>query len=425
MRNSSFSSAAMNLRESITHGTKARIAAINQSARVGEEVIDLSIGTLDDLADNRINEAVIRFIKDNPRAIHEFAPVKGFDFLRQSISERVERFRKVKYSPDSEIMVTPGGIKGAITVVFQTFLNPGDEVIVPLPNWPHYADMIELHGGVMKGVMVSDFYNKALSPDTLDEVITDKTKMVILGDCVNPSGKIYSYEDQRHLAEVISKHNITRMKKGLPQIQVLFDCPYESHILNGPQTISSITIKVEPGQEYQMKDCTSFVTGPGKTYGMHGDRLGYICSTAENITLMAKVQVNLNSFASTYAQVATNEAMQEYMDEVATSRAINSRANLQWFIEKLNAIPGVRVPSPEGGFFIFADLSAYGEQIEQCGFSSAEEFILEHAKVASIGGLHFAEDASELRHYIRMNTGRSSDCLALAVDRINTALQSL
>ena len=229
MLKTAFSSTAMNLRESVTHGTKARIASINQTAKPGEEVIDLSIGTLDDLADTRINDAVISFIQTNPRVIHEFAPVKGFEFLRNSISERIERFRKVKFNPDTEIMVTPGGIKGAITVVFQTFLNSGDEVIVPLPNWPHYADMIELHGGVMKGVVVSDFYNKALSPHDLDQAINDATKMIILGDCVNPSGKIYSYEDQRLLAEVVAKHNKNRIKNGLPQIQVLFDCPYESY----------------------------------------------------------------------------------------------------------------------------------------------------------------------------------------------------
>ncbi|MFV0573966.1 MAG: pyridoxal phosphate-dependent aminotransferase [Vibrio sp.] len=425
MHKTAFSSAAMNLRESITHGTKAKIAAINKTAKCGKEVIDLSIGTLDDLADSRINDAVIKFIKTNPRVIHEFAPVKGFEFLRNSISERIERFRKVKFNPDTEIMVTPGGIKGAITVVFQTFLNPGDEVIVPLPNWPHYADMIELHGGVMKGIVVSDFYNKALSPNDLDQAINDATKMIILGDCINPSGKIYNYEDQKLLAEVVAKHNHKRISMGLSQIQVLFDCPYESHILNGPQTISSITIHSESKNDFHMRDCTTFVTGPGKTYGMHGDRLGYICSTAPNIAMMEKVQVNLNSFASTYAQVAANEAMQEFMDEVATSRAVNSRTNLKSFTEKLNAIPGINIPNPEGGFFIFVDLSAYGEKIEQNGFSSAEEFILERAKVASIGGLHFAQGNTDLKHFIRMNTGRSSECLALAAERIKSALQSL
>ncbi|GAB6261245.1 pyridoxal phosphate-dependent aminotransferase [Photobacterium sp. R1] len=420
-----FSDSAMKLRESVTHGTKAKIAALNANARPGEEVIDLSIGTLDDLADDRINEAVIHFIQKQPRAIHEFAPVTGFEFLRKSISDRVFRLRGVRYSPDNEIMVTPGGIKGAITVVFHTLLNPGDEVIVPLPNWPHYADMIDLHGGVLKGVLVRDFYDKALSPEVLDQAITDRTKMIILGDCLNPSGKIYSREDLSHLSAVIARHNLRRAELGQPPVQVLFDCPYESHILDGPATISDITVTLENGVSYAMRECTTLVTGPGKTYGMHGDRVGYICSPADKLAMMAKVQVNLNSFAATYAQVATHEAMQEYMDEVAMARAVNSRMNLQGFVEALNAIPHVHVPVPEGGFFIFADFSGYGEKIEKLGYDSAEQFLLERARVASIGGPHFAENVPQLKHFIRLNTGRSESTLHLAAERIRDALLSL
>ncbi|MCG2838087.1 pyridoxal phosphate-dependent aminotransferase [Photobacterium sp. WH77] len=425
MLKSVFSATAMKLRESVTHGTKAKITALNASAPEGEEVIDLSIGTLDDLADDRINEAVIRFIQTQPRTIHEFAPVTGFGFLRQSISERIFRLRGVKYAPENEIMVTPGGIKGAITVVFHTLLNPGDEVIVPLPNWPHYADMIELHGGVMKGILVRDFYDNPLTPEDLDQAISDRTKMVILGDCLNPSGKIYRHEDLSTLSEVIARHNLHRQQNNQPPIQVLFDCPYESHILNGPATISNVTVTFENGVEYAMRDCTTFVTGPGKTYGMHGDRVGYICSTAEKLVMMARVQVNLNSFAATYAQVATHAAMQECMDEVAKARAINSRLNLEGFVEKLNAIPQVRVPIPEGGFFIFADFSGYGEKIATLGYGSAQEFILDRARVASIGGLHFAEGVPELKHFIRLNAGRSESTLRQAAERIRNALLSL
>ncbi|WP_234498070.1 pyridoxal phosphate-dependent aminotransferase [Vibrio maritimus] len=425
MSNTAYSDTALKLRDSITHGTKAKIAAINKNAKNGEEVIDLSIGTLDDLADDRIDQAVINFIKEQPRTLHEFAPVAGFDFLRQSISGRVQRLRGIHYSAENEIMVTPGGIKGAITVVFHTFINPGDEVIVPLPNWPHYADMIELHGGEVKGIMVTDFFEKGLSPQTLDAAITERTKMVILSDCVNPSGKIYRYNELTALAEVIAKHNQHRKQTGRPQIQILFDCPYESHILKGPDTISQITIPLEQGDSYSMRDCTTLVSGPGKTYGMHGDRIGYICTPSEHLSLMTKVQVNLNSFASTYAQVATHAAMQDYMDEIATARAINSRANLSDFIEKLNTIPGVRVPTPEGGFFIFSDLSEYGSQIESAGYDSAADFILDRAHVASIGGMHFAEEVPQLRHFIRMNTGRSISCLSQAADRIETALRAL
>ncbi|GAA6170153.1 pyridoxal phosphate-dependent aminotransferase [Sessilibacter corallicola] len=423
MPNSNFSRTALKLRDSITHGTKAKIAKLN--AQSNEHVIDLSIGTLDDIADKRIDASVIDYISSNPRAIHEFAPVKGFDFLRTSISERVNRLRGIQYDPETEVMVTPGGIKGAITVAFHTFLDPGDEVVVPLPNWPHYADMIELHGAEMVGVYIPDFFRSCLSAQALSEAITDKTKMVILSDCLNPSGKIYNADAQETLAEVIAEHNSARAKAGKAPIQILFDCPYESHILDGPDTIAKCIITTAQGDEYALRDCTTIVTGPGKTYGMHGDRVGYICSDAQSVAMMAKVQVNLNSFASTYAQIATHTAMQPFMDEVANARAINSRLNLQSFVDRLNAIDGVTVTVPEGGFFIFADISQYSEKISAMGYDSADQFLLDKAKVASIGGHNFSGDAQKLRYFIRMNSGRTAETLGEAADRIKQALYSL
>ncbi|OCQ19187.1 aspartate aminotransferase [Pseudoalteromonas luteoviolacea] len=423
MHNSVFSQTSLALRDSITHGTKAKIASINANSE--QQVIDLSIGTLDDMADKRIDDAVINFIKNDARAIHEFAPVTGFAFLRESISERVFRLRGLRYSPTDEVMVTPGGIKGAITVAFHTLLNPQDEVIVPLPNWPHYADMLALHDATMVPVLVDDFYQQGLQPAQLEAAITDQTKMIILGDCVNPSGKIYSYKEQCKLADVIAKHNIERAKRDLPAIQVLFDCPYESHILDGPDTISAYTFTDKDHTQYALRDCTTIVTGPGKTYGMHGDRAGYICAPAHLVSMMARVQVNLNSFAATYAQVATNEAMQAYMDEVAHQRAIDSRANLQNYTDLLNAIEGVVAPVPQGGFFIFVDLSSYGDKMTAAGFDTAQAFILEKAKVASIGGMHFAEGCEQLRHFIRMNCGRTKATLEEAASRIRQALESL
>ncbi len=423
MPSSVFSETALKLRDSITHGTKAKIAQLNSNP--GENVIDLSIGTLDDIADKRIDDSVINYIKNNPRTIHEFAPVKGFDFLRHSISERVQRLRGVQYDPESEVMVTPGGIKGAITVAFHTFLNPGDEVIVPLPNWPHYVDMIALHGAKMVGVEIPDFFASCLSAKALSNAITEKTKMVVLSDCLNPSGKIYGYDDQKKLAEVIAEHNVTRINNGESPIQVLFDCPYESHILDGPETIAKFSVTTKDGTNYDLNDCTTIVTGPGKTYGMHGDRIGYICSAPNALAMMAKVQVNLNSFASTYAQIATHTAMQPFMDEVACARAVNSRLNLHGFVDQLNAIDGVTVCVPEGGFFIFADLSSCSEKISTLGYDRADAFILDEAKVASIGGHNFSGNTQNLRHFIRMNCGRSTEILSEAASRIKQSLYSL
>jgi aspartate/methionine/tyrosine aminotransferase len=425
MENLGISQAALNLRQSITHGTKAKILELNQKSDANNQVIDLSIGTLDEKTNSRIDEAVKNYISNNSAIIHEFAPVKGFPFLRKSISERVKRLRDINFNPETEIMVTPGGIKGAITVVFHTLINPDDEVIYPVPNWPHYADMIELHLGKAKPIYVKNFYNETLDIKLLEETITDKTKIIILGDCLNPSGKIYSHEDFKEISKVILNINNQRIKSNLSPVYVLFDCPYESHILNSkPANLSNISHNFDE-KMHSMWDYTIYITGPGKTYGMHGDRAGYICASEKLIKVMEKVQVNLNSFASTYAQIATHEAMQEYMDDIAKNRAVMARKNMQTFIEDLKSCAGLNVNEPEGGFFLFLDLTKYGKKIEKLGFESADQYLLEIAKVASIGGMHFGENIDDLRHYIRMNCGRDPITLKAAAKRIKDALEKL
>jgi aspartate aminotransferase/aspartate/glutamate/aspartate-prephenate aminotransferase len=417
-----FSTTALKLRESITHGTKAKIAALNETRDDANQIIDLSIGTLDVVTDKRIDQYVINAINGQSELIHEFAPVKGFAFLRTSIANHIQRLRDCRYEPEREILVSPGGIKGAITVFFHTILNFGDEVIFPVPNWPHYSDMIELHGAVPVPVMVPNFYTDALDPKALEQAITESTKVVILGDCINPSGKIYSHTELEKLCAVIARNNIQRSRDQRPPTYVLFDCPYEAHILKSrPLGIADFKIEVS-GETYCMRDCSAFVTGPGKTYGMHGDRLGYLCAAEPVIDMAQRVQVNLNSFASTYAQFATHAAMKPEMDDVARKRARSAHENLHEFVDALNSIPGVKANIPDGGYFIFVDFSAHALALTNAGYARADQYLIEQAGVATISGLHFAENVDELKWYVRMNCGRSAQTLLEAAARIECAL---
>lgn len=430
MQKTSFSSNALSLNDSITHGTKAAIEAANKSLKAEDKIIDLSIGTLDMPTDTRIDEGVCEFIRQDADIIHAFAPVKGFQFLRESIAARTYRLHQIFFDPKTEIIVTPGGIKGALTVMFHTFLNPDDEVIVPVPNWPHYADMLKLHGAIPKTVLAHSSPKEGLMPPVLDQAITDKTKLIILGDCINPTGKVYTSEELYSIAQIIAKHNIVRVASGKSSaIHVIFDCPYEAHVFGArAKTFAAIDVRLPNGEIYSMRQCTITVTGPGKTYGMHGDRLGYALAVKSIIDMAERVQVNLNSFASTYAQVATNIAMQEYMDEVATDRAQNARNGLNQMLKKLNNIPLLRIDNPDGGYFIFADFSKYAQFYQERGYENADMFLLNEARVATINGCHFvegAENAEHFRHLVRINCGRSLDLLNQASDRIEKALSAL
>lgn len=421
-----FSAAAATLGDSITHGTLAAVQRCNRDLDDREQVIDLGIGTLDLPADVRIDESVAAFIRRDPDRLHAFAPVAGFPFVRAALAERVKRWHGLEFDPEREILITPGGIKGALTVMFHTFLDPGDEVIVPVPNWPHYRDMVHLHGAVMQPAFPSGSPRQGLDPDDLRALLSDATKMVILGDCINPTGKVYTTGELEALASVIAEHNCLRRERGMSTVEVIFDCPYEAHV-QGPRAplLAAIEVDLPSGERYSMRQCTATLSGPGKTYGMHGDRIGYVCATAATIEVAARVQVNTNSFASTYGQIAAHRAFQQDMDEVARARARSAREGLTAVMARLERVPGLHVAVPDGGYFLFADFSSCASRYEERGYDSAASFLLREARVATIEGGFFAEHRQGMQHFVRINCGRSRALLDEACKRIEDAVARL
>jgi aspartate aminotransferase len=330
----------------------------------------------------------------------------------------------IEYDPRTEIMVTPGGIKGSLSVAFHTLLNPGDEVVIPVPNWPHYGDMVRLHGATPKIVLLAKFPQDGLSGHQLEAAISERTALIMLGDCINPTGKVYTTQELTELAQVIAQHNVRREARGAQPIHVLFDCPYEAHVLGTrAKTFAAIEVVVD-GQRYAMRGCTTWVTGPGKTYGMHGDRIGYLCAAPDILEMAARVQVNLTSFASTYGQVATHLAMQPEMDEVATARARSAREGLDEMLRQLGAIPSMQAHHPVGGYFLFIDFSPYAPHYKKHGYARVDQFLLEEARVATLCGSHFAE-GEDLDHFVRINCGRSIDLIRKAGQRIQQSLARL
>ncbi|MGD3109957.1 pyridoxal phosphate-dependent aminotransferase [Streptomyces sp. YGL11-2] len=422
-KNRGISDAILRIPESATHGTAAKLAALNRGLAGHERIIDLSIGALDTPTDPRIDRGVVEFVQTRSDTIHAFAPIKGFPFLLESVAARVARLHGITYDPDSEVMVTPGGVKGSISVAFHALLNPGDEVVIPVPNWPHYADMVRLHEAVPKTVRVTA--DDGLTAPALEDALSQRTKIVVLGDCINPTGKVYSTEELSALAGIIARHNLRREAGGESPVHVLFDTPYEAHVM-GPRakTFAAIDVRLPDGGHCSMRPWTVAVTGPGKTYGMHGDRIGYLCGPPDIVEASARAQVNLTSFASTYGQVATHIALRPEMDEVATSRARTARHNLDAMVRELDAVPSLRINVPQGGYFLFVDFSAFADAYGKRGHRTADRFLLDEAKVATICGNHFAE-GEPLDHFVRINCGRTGALLSEAGRRIRQALSRL
>jgi aspartate aminotransferase len=420
-----FSTAALGLPESATHAPRATIGNGNSCARsLNERVLDLGIGAIDAPTDARIDKGVIDFVRRKAGVIHGFAPVRGFPFVLEALSERIERLHGIRFDPREELMVTPGGIKGALTVVFHTFLNPGDEVLLPTPNWPHYKDMLELHRVAVRPIFSSEGWHTGLTTSDLEAHITSDTRMLILGDCVNPTGKVYSTDELRALAVVVAKHNVGRRSNGEPGITVVFDCPYETYVHGDRQRHFAMIDVTLPSGHYSMRECTVSLSGPGKTYGMHGDRLGYVCAQAHVIRVATRVQVNTNSFASTYAQAAGYFAFGRAMDKTADERARATRRAVEETAARLDGLGGVQVRVPDGGYFLFADFTDCAERYLQRGCDCAATFLLRQAKVATIDGRAFSREEG-MEHFARVNCGRGPDVLDEACGRIERAVEAL
>ncbi|WP_399145307.1 aminotransferase class I/II-fold pyridoxal phosphate-dependent enzyme [Streptomyces sp. MK7] len=186
---------------------------------------------------------------------------------------RAARLHGIDYDPDAEVLVTPGGVKGSISVACQALLDPGDEVVVPVPDWPHHADMC---GRMTPRPRRPRFGGRRTDRAGAAGSAAGPYQDRHAGRLHQPAGKVYSTEELTALARVLAEHNTRREERGESPVHVLFDTPYEAHVLGEcARTSADIDVALADGGRCSMRPWTTWVSGPGKTYGMHGDRTGH------------------------------------------------------------------------------------------------------------------------------------------------------
>jgi aspartate aminotransferase len=367
----------------------------------GIDVINLSVGEPDFDTPDHIKEAAKAAIDQN---ITRYPPVPGFMDLRKAIAEKLRKENGVEFS--AEQIVVSAGAKHSLSNTLLSIINPGDEVIVPVPAWVSYIEMIRLAEG--KSVLVpagieSDF---KITPAQLEAAITPQTRLLMLCSPSNPTGSVYTREELKGLVDVLTRH---------PQVMVLADEIYE-HINYTGEFTSMASFS-------EIADRTVIVNGVSKAYAMTGWRIGFMAGPVSVAKAVSKLQGQTTSGISTIAQraaVAAYQGPQECVEQMR--QAFERRRNL--VVELASQIPGLKVNRPEGAFYLFPEVSAYlGKHFGDREIATDSDlcmYLLEEGHVATVAGSAFC-----LPGYIRLSYAASDEALTEALRRISAALAKL
>jgi aspartate aminotransferase len=368
----------------------------------GIDLISLSLGEPDFKTPKHIQEAAKKAIDDG--SYFAYPPVAGYADLRKAISEKLQKENNIKCGPENIVIST--GAKHSIANVFLCLLNPGDEVIIYSPYWVSYADMVKLAGGTpvfIKGSLEQDF--KA-STQQLEEAITGKTKIVIYSSPSNPTGSVFTLEELKDIARVLSKHK---------NIFVIADEIYEYINFTGKH--HSI------GSFPEMAENTITVNGFSKGFAMTGWRVGYIAAPVWIAKAAEKLQGQMTSGNSSIAQRAAFAAVTGDM-QPTKDMTVQYLKRRDIVLELLNKIPGVKTTTPTGAFYVFPDISAYfGKKDGEVEIKTAEDFsmyILNKAHVSLVTG-----DAFGAPECVRISFAASEEQLREALQRMMDAMEKI
>jgi aspartate aminotransferase len=381
-----------------TSQTLAMAALARELKSQGKDIISLSLGEPDFNTPDFIKEAAKKAIDEN---YSTYSPVDGYADLKEAICRKFKRDNDLDYKPANVVVST--GAKQSLYNIAQCMINDGDEVILPAPYWVSYFEIIKMAGGIPVEVPTTIESDFKITAEQLEKAITPKTKMIWYSSPCNPSGSVYNREELTALAKVLEKH---------PNIFVVSDEIYE-HI-NFSGTFCSIASI--PG----MFERTITVNGVAKAFAMTGWRIGYIGAPEFIAKACTKMQGQVTSGANSIAQRATIAAVDadpKVLNEMVA--AFKSRRDL--VVGLIQEIPGLKINSPEGAFYVFPDVSEYfGKTLKGTEIKDANDFamyLLSEANVATVTGEAFGNP-----NCIRFSYATSEEQLTEALRRIKKAL---
>ena len=339
------------------------------------------------------------------QGLTRYTPVAGTMELRKAICTKLARDNDLIYSPQ-EIIVSSGA-KHSLYTVFQTILDPGDEVLIPTPCWVSYPEMVRMAGGVPVFIPTNEDNRFIPSNQDIASRVTRRTKAIILTSPSNPNGSVWSREQLQFVANLAVAH----------PFYVVSDEIYEKLLYDGRKHLSIAQL----GE--QIKEQTFIINGLSKAYAMTGWRIGYCAGPRQEIAAMVAFQSQATSNANSIAQHASAVALSGDQSCVAEMvKHFEERRNVM--VEKINAIPGISCKKPEGAFYVMMNIrelfgkSYNGRTIENS--MDFAELLLAEKQVAVVPGIAF-----EAEGFCRLSYAVSVDKITEGLKRIAEFISSL
>ncbi|PWU04267.1 MAG: pyridoxal phosphate-dependent aminotransferase [Terriglobia bacterium] len=356
----------------------------------GVDVVDFSAGEPDFPTPENIKQAAIRALDQN---FTKYTNTAGTAELKNAVCQYHARHFGTSYKPN-ECLITVGG-KHIVFNTMQALINPGDEVVIPVPYWVTYKDVVNYAGGKCVFIQTHEERGFALTAPMVEAHLTPQTKIVLINSPSNPSGAVVDRTDFEQIFRLTSERGIYLMTDEC-YCQFLYD--------SEPFSIASL-----PGAKQ-----TVLVAGSlSKTYSMTGWRIGFGLMPAEIISAMTKLQSHSTSNPTSFAQKAAVEALAGPQDSVRAMLA-EYRRRRDFVINRLRAIPGVSCAEPRGAFYAYPNM---GVVLGKNGIENTlhlAERLLSEAKVAVVPGEAFGTE----RH-VRLSYATSMKELERGLDRIH------
>lgn len=382
--------------------TSALITKVAELRKEGRDIISLNVGEPDYQTPDNIKTAGIKAIVDG---FTKYTPVPGIVELRQEISKKLLEDNGLEYNLN-EICVTVGAKQAIFNAIMAT-CDEGDEIIIPIPCWVSYVDMVKIANAKPILVPVQEENGYVLDIEAIKAAVTPNTRAIIICTPNNPTGAVYSKKSLEQLVDIACENDFW----------VITDEIYEKLIYDDNKHISCASISKKAWEH------TITVNGFSKAYSMTGWRVGYAAGPKQVIDAMKSLQSQMTSATSGISQKAATVALSGSQHDIEVMvEAFKERR--KYVVNRLNSIKGLSCSTPAGAFYIMVDVSYYlGKKYNEYEIKTTIDlatYILDTVNVAVVPGEAFFTSGK-----IRISYSNSMENLGKALSRVEEALSKL